>query len=257
MKPLLIRETEIKDGSFRLCVTLAPSGISDLRNDLTKLETMEFDLLEWRADYFMNKQDLWSDILHGIDLIRASFPDKPFLFTFRWDQEGGQNHISAQDLLSIRRAAMESGKIDLLDVEVYWLRNAQSDEKLSMYVNLLEEAKASGVRCIISWHDFSNTPEEDILLKILETQMKLGADICKITTMAKTEEDTTRVLNVSRRAADVLHVPHIALVMGDLGKSSRYDRSASKTCITFAPLNQSSAPGQFSVDELRKRLEHS
>lgn len=254
MKPLMIRDTEIQDGSFCLCVTLAPSGIHDLRNDLKKLEQEEFDLLEWRADYFMNRHELKREILYGIDLIRDAFPEKPVLFTFRWDQEGGQNHISAQELLMIRRSAVESGKIDLLDVEVYWLRNAQSDKKLSMYIDLLEEAKASGIRCILSWHDFSDTPEEDMLLKILDIQMKLGADICKIATMAKTEEDTSRVLKVSRRAAELLDVPHIALVMGDLGKPSRHGRSSSSTCITFAPLNRSSAPGQFSVGELRQRL---
>ena len=255
MKPLVIGETIFEDGSFNLCVTLAPAGIQELRKDLMELKSEVFDLLEWRADYIVNNRELQREISCGIDLIRKSFPDKPFLFTFRWDQEGGQNHVSPTELFSIRKVAVESGNIDLLDVELHWLRNAQSDENLDKYVKLLEEAKSSGIRCILSWHDFKETPEEDMLLKILATEMKLGADICKITTMAKTEEDTLRVLEVSRRAAKVLDVPHIALVMGDHGKSSRYDRSASQSCITFAPLSQASAPGQFSVAELKKRLE--
>lgn len=255
MKPLTISDVVFQDGSFNLCVTLASASILELRQDLIQLKQKEFDLLEWRADHIVNHRELKSEISHGLDLIRKAFPHKPFLFTFRWDQEGGRNHISAMELLSIRKMAIESEKIDLMDVELYWLRNAQSDEKLHRYVDLLEQAKSRSIRCILSWHDFKETPDEDMLMNILITQMKLGADICKITTMANTVEDTIRVLEVSKRAAKVLDVPHIALVMGDMGKSSRYDRTASLTCVTFAPLNQSSAPGQFSIDELKIRLE--
>lgn len=255
MKPLIVRDLIIQDGAFSICVTLAPTSMHELKKDLLKLKTKDFDLLEWRADYLMDHRELETGVLSGILLIREAFPHKPFLFTFRWDQEGGQSHISREELFSIRKKAVESGKIDLIDVELHWLRNAQSDEKLSMYVNLLALAKASGISCILSWHDFNETPEEDMLLKILTAQMRLGGDICKISTMAKTEEDTLRMLNVSRRAAKTLEVPHIAMVMGDYGKSSRYDKSASKSCITFAPLNQSTAPGQFSLEEIKMRLE--
>ncbi|WP_312650190.1 type I 3-dehydroquinate dehydratase [Proteiniclasticum sp.] len=255
MKPLIIRDTIFRDGSFRLCVTLASTGIQELRKDLVELKSKEFDLLEWRADYLINKNELMSELSEGLELIRISFPDKPILFTFRWDQEGGKNPISISDLYLVRNMAAESGHIDLMDVEMHWLRNTQSDEKMEMYVRLLEKMKSSGIRCILSWHDFNGTPEENMLLKILVTQMRLGADICKITTMAKTEEDTSRVLEVSRHAAEILDVPHIALVMGDHGMSSRYARTGSQTCITFAPLNQSSAPGQLSLDELKRRIE--
>ncbi len=255
MKPIVIGNALFQDGSFNLCVTIAPSSIEELTRDLVRLKLMEFDLIEWRADYLISHNNLDKMIKEGLLKIRSAFNEKPFLFTFRWDQEGGRNPLSAKEILSVRKTAVESGAIDLLDVEVYWLRNAQSDEKLELYVNLLEEAKSLGIRCILSWHDFVETPEEEMLLKILSTQMKLGADICKVTTMAKTEEDTVRVMEVSRRAAKVLDVPHIALAMGDYGKSSRYDKANSQSCITFAPVDNASAPGQLSLEELKKRLE--
>ena len=44
-------------------------------------------------------------------------------------------------------------------------------------------------KCLISFHDMIGTPSYDTLVGIAESQIKAGADICKIVTTAQNFED--------------------------------------------------------------------
>lgn len=254
MKTLCVREVVFQDGAFNLCVTLNSDTLTHLTEDLMELKDQDFDLLEWRADYLSFSGEGYSDISAGLDLIRGNLPDKPLIFTCRWIEEGGRGEFSPEELFEIRRMSVESEKIDLLDVELHWLEYNGDETLRNGYEGLLRKAKGAGVKCILSWHDFQRTPDDETLWRILETQLNLGADICKITTFAQSEQDADRVMAVSESSALELSVPHIALAMGEHGQASRYDRKRSGTCLTYAPLKNPSAPGQLSLDELREKL---
>ena len=254
MKPLVVGETVLDDGSFNVCVTLTPGSLEELEKDLDTLETESYDLIEWRADYLETSDELNSLVLRGIALIKEMISNKPLLFTFRRHLEGGRNHIRDKELYDLRKAVIMSEQVDILDVELHFFSHGQSAENLSDYQDLIKMAKSRNIFCLISWHSFKHTPEEDVMLNILSTQMRLGADICKLTTMANSISDMESVMSVSRKASRLLDVPHIALAMGDLGKVSRYSKNNAMSCITYAPLNQLTAPGQMSLKELNNKL---
>lgn len=254
MKPLRVGGVVFEDSSFNLCVTLTPGTIEELKDDLKTLGGNEFSLIEWRADYLSFTGSLLETVKTCIDLIKAAFPQKPLLFTYRWKEEGGQTSLGSKDLITIRKEVIEQNKAEIIDFEMYWFRNVQNEENLNEYNYLMERAKELGTKVLLSWHDFNETTDDENLLSIFRTQEKLGADLAKIATYARTETDLDRLMDVSSKASKVLQIPHIAISMGDMGKQSRYDRKNSKSCITFAPIHTPSAPGQLSLLELQESL---
>lgn len=257
MKPLKTGALTLQDGSFHVCAVLTPGTIEELGADLKTLKGKTCSLIEWRADYLYYSDGISEDIGMGIRMIKEAFPEKPLLFTYRWREEGGQASLDPRKLLRIRRDVVKQNLAEIMDLEMHWFRNAQKEENLDTYFHLMKEAKEQGMKVLLSWHDFSMTPDEESLLGILRTQEKLGADIAKIAVHAVTEADLKRLMHVSRCAGETLEIPHIALSMGDQGAQSRYDRKKSMTCITFAPVHQPSAPGQLSLGELNEKLKKS
>jgi len=254
MKPLKIGEVVLDDSSFNLCATLTPKTIKELKDDLRMLGGNEFSLIEWRADYLFSTDRLTETVKIGIELIKANFPSKPLLFTYRRMEEGGQASLGRNELIALRKEVIEQNKADLIDFEMYWFRYMQNEEDLNEYSSMMERAKEIGIKVLLSWHDFEQTPDDENLLSILLTQEEQGADVAKIAVYARTELDSDRLMDVSCKASEVLQIPHIAISMGDIGKRSRYDWKNSKSCITFAPVHDPAAPGQLSILELQKRL---
>lgn len=254
MKPLKTGKVLLDDSSFNLCVTLTSGTIKELKDDLEFLGGKEFSLIEWRADYFFFTDRLFDTVSACINLIKEAFPSEPLLFTYRRMEEGGQSSIEENDLITLRKEVIEQSRAEIIDLEMFWFREDQNEENLNEYHNLMKQAKKRGARVLLSWHDFKETPDEDTLLGILRTQEKMGADLAKIATYAKTELDADRLMNASCKASQVLQIPHIAISMGNLGKRSRYDWKNSRSCITFAPVHNPSAPGQLSLLELQSRL---
>lgn len=254
MKPLKIGKVVLDDCSFNVCVTLTPGTVEELKDQLKALGGNEFNLIEWRADYLVSTGGLIETVKACIDIIKEAFPAKPLLFTYRRMEEGGQTSIEENDLITLRKVVIEQSRAEIIDLEMFWFREDQNEENLNEYRNLMKQAKKRGTKVLLSWHDFKETPDEDTLLGILRTQEKMGADLAKIATYAKTELDADRLMNVSCKASQVLQIPHIAISMGNLGKRSRYDWKNSRSCITFAPVHNPSAPGQLSLLELQSRL---
>ena len=106
------------------------------------------------------------------------------------------------------------------------------------------------VRILVSDHDFEGTSEEGALVKVVERQKRLGADICKVVTTARSTEDVVTVLRLARR----FHSDDIVVfAMGPLGIASRVLAPFEGAAFTYAALAAGSeaAPGQLTVDALR------
>ncbi|HSR03467.1 MAG TPA: type I 3-dehydroquinate dehydratase [Proteiniclasticum sp.] len=254
MKPLKIGNVVLDDSSFAICVTLTPGTIEELKDELKTLGGNEFSLIEWRADHLFFTDRLIETVKSCIELIKESFPSKPLLFTYRRMEEGGQTSLGRKELIMLRKEVIEQNKADIIDFEMYWFRHAQNKEDLNEYSSMMERAKELGIKVLLSWHDFEETPDDENLLSVLLAQEEQGADVAKIAVYARTELDSDRLMGISSKASEVLQIPHIAISMGDIGKRSRYDRKNSKSCMTFAPVHDPAAPGQLSILELQKRL---
>ncbi len=127
-----------------------------------------------------------------------------------------------------------------------------SSPKLQNFVN---QAKAVGAKCIVSFHDFGKTPSNLELNRILEREISSGADVCKIVTTANRMEDNLTLLQFLQ-AAPVRKKP-VCFAMGQLGKMSRLLSPAFGSFFTFASLERGieTAPGQMTVRELRTAYE--
>jgi len=48
--------------------------------------------------------------------------------------------------------------------------------------DFIKEVKALGFKCIVSFHDYKGSPKTEELNEVLEQQILVGADVCKIVT---------------------------------------------------------------------------
>jgi len=115
----------------------------------------------------------------------------------------------------------------------------------------VRQMKLKGAEVILSFHDYSQTPPEDELAKILEAEKSLGGDVCKLVTTARLPHDNLTVLGfVESEAANARLV---SFAMGNQGTPSRILSPLFGAEFTFAALSDKArtAEGQLSIDELR------
>lgn len=257
MKPLIVKDLELDDGSFKICVPLTSRSEVALMNDLLHLKGKVFDLIEWRADYyFANQEDLENLNLKPLRLIRKMISDKPLIVTFRDISEGGQSAIEEIKLLEFRKNVIDSGIADIIDIEVmnFKMKGEAHAQIHKKYEDLLERAKEKGIKVILSFHDFNHSPEVQVMIDCLLLEEKFGADLAKIAYFAKNQIDAINLMEASKIAARRLKIPHIAIAMGEEGSITRYSRRESSSAVTFASISGSSAPGQLSLDELHEKI---
>ncbi len=111
-------------------------------------------------------------------------------------------------------------------------------------------------RLILSWHDFSGTPDATGLEAIFHKMLAQEADIIKMVTLAQKPEDNLRLLSLIPQAL-AAGKEIIAFCMGPLGKWSRLAAPLLGSFLTFAPFTKkgASAPGQLTVNEVKKAVE--
>jgi len=95
-----------------------------------------------------------------------------------------------------------------------------------------------------SYHDFERTPDTDVILGILNG---LDGDIVKGAFAVNSLKDVVTLLNVSERIGR----EHVILGMGELGRITRIRQNLMKNKYTYAYVGKATAPGQFSVSEMK------
>jgi len=115
----------------------------------------------------------------------------------------------------------------------------------------VNQMKSRGAQVILSFHDYSRTPPEQELTKILEAEKRLGGDICKIVTTARVPRDSLAVLGFVQHEAKNARL--VSFAMGVHGVPSRILSPWLGAEFTFASLSSPSrtAEGQPTIDELR------
>jgi len=166
----------------------------------------------------------------------------PVIATNRPRAEGGLWSGNEADRRSLLAEALTYG-VHALDVEF----STEAAWRRELY------ARRGKTRLILSWHDFSGTPETAELEKIFSDMLAQEADILKLVTQAQTPADNLRLLGLIPRA-QAAGKDIIAFCMGPLGKWSRVAAAFLGSYLTFAPFNpkQASAPGQITMAEFRR-----
>jgi 3-dehydroquinate dehydratase type I len=189
------------------------------------------DLIELRADYLKR--------VKLAPLLETS--QKPVIVTHRRNKEGGKYLGGEGERLSVLRDAIDLGS-DYIDVEL-------ASER-SFLQGLIK--KKGKTHVILSFHDFRRTPSLKELQRLFNRMVRLGADVIKIVSFARSWEDNLTILSLipfaKARKQEI-----IAFCMGEKGKISRLFSPVLGAAWTYASLhkNRTSAPGQLTVRELK------
>lgn len=230
-----------------ICAPLVGKTKAALIEEIDAVAAKKPDLLEWRVDFYKHIGKT-EDVLETASLLKAHSKGIPILFTRRSIREGGEPiTVSEQEVTVLYEQVMKQGLVDVVDVEL----SCPEAEK----ERLRAIAKETETQWILSYHDFQRTPSEaDILAKLQEAEA-YGADVGKVAVMPETMADVLTLMQATQKAASTLTIPVITMAMGRLGTLSRMAGGACGSALTFAIANESSAPGQMPIEELRVVLD--
>ena len=240
-----VRNIVLGDGIPKICIPLVSTSLDALLNDMKKALEYGADLIEWRTDWMDDifKEGYLEEILPKV---REASGDTPLLFTFRTKKEGGNMAASLSQYKELIKAAIRSGLVDLVDIELF------SDK--DVVDELIALAKEKKVKTILSNHDFFHTPSENEIFSRLKQMEDAGADIAKIAVMPKSREDVLTLLSATCKAKKELSCPVITMSMAGTGLISRLSGEVFGSCLTFGAAGNVSAPGQMDALKLRSVL---
>ena len=198
--------------------------------DLNAVKEVEplADLFEVRIDMI---GDGWQELVKKLK--------KPWIATNRIPDEGGKWQGTEARRIEALLQSIELGA-EMVDIE-FRTRNLE---------NIVPLVKKR-VKCLLSFHDLEKTPPYEELRKIVQGQIKAGADICKVVTTARKFEDNLTVL---RLVSEFPQQKVVAFAMGQEGQISRVLSPMVGADFTYASIavGKESAPGQITVREMTR-----
>jgi len=241
-----IGNTVIGGTDLLICIPLVATDKARLRKETQNAMRNHPDLLEWRVDAFNSAIDR-NTCLDTLATLREGIGDIPLIFTCRSYAEGGLANISADKREELILAAIQSGYVDVIDIEL-------SNDEVFIH-NIQKAVKHSSLAMILSYHNFKSTPEPVFIIDTLFQARDMGADIAKVAVMPQDFEDVLALMGAAIKARkDGLKIPMIAISMGTLGSLSRLAAKRFGADITFASSDTPSAPGQTKIRLLQQAI---
>ncbi|MCH8086009.1 MAG: type I 3-dehydroquinate dehydratase [Nitrosopumilus sp.] len=215
---------------YKTCVSIAEKTPYKIKQTL-KIALKKSDYAEVRFDFLKINQ-----IPETLETIKKDL--NKIVCTLRPKVEGGKFSGSEKERIAILKLIAEYNPF-LLDVEFNTLKKNSS---------LVKYLKSTKTKLLVSWHDFKKTPSTAELKKKMNQMSKFSFNI-KIVSTAKSTNDSNRMLELySKKGRNNL----ISFAMGDLGRISRILCLYLGSPYTYVSLGKAIAPGQFSVDEVKK-----
>lgn len=230
----------------QICTPLVGTKKEDLLKELELVLQKKPDLIEWRADYFeeIANTDL---VLTVAKQIKEFAGDIPVIFTIRSAREGGQPiTLTDREVLNLIEAVCQQTGIEYVDYE---LSNPEE-----LFKELRQVASENETKIIASYHNFNFTPKMEVLFDKIKDAQHLHADVAKIAVMAENLQDVLNILEITLETKNTLKIPLISIAMGEYGSITRMIGGVFGSAVTFAVGENSSAPGQIPIDELRSVL---
>lgn len=229
-----------------ICLPLVAKEKTDLLTQAKTVKQLAPDLFEWRIDAYGSVEDP-VECLKALKELRTVMGYIPMIFTCRIHTEGGFKEISKESRLGLFTAVMESGEVDIVDIEM-----CNEPEFIETVKN---SARANKTRLILSYHNFTETPEADFIHEKLAQAQDMEADIAKVAVMPKDYSDVLTLLNATLKArTSTVKVPIVAMSMGPEGVVTRLSGGLFGSDITFAIGKELSAPGQIPIGDLRQAM---
>jgi len=221
--------------TIRVCVSIPPKTVEEAFELIRKAEAQHADLIEVRLDS-LNAHDRIADI--------PPCSKTRLIATNKSTEQHGNFSGSETERQKILMDAARNG-FTYVDVDL-------GTPKQTELISSLHEA---GAKVIVSFHDFEQTPPLPQLNRVLEEEVALGADVCKIITTARTVKDNLITLNFVSEASKKVKL--VCFAMGELGQHSRLVSPVFGAFFTFACLNEKrkTAKGQLTIQEMNSAYE--
>ena len=215
---------------YKTCVSIAEQTPAKTKKIL-KIALSKSDFVEIRLDFLKIEQ-----IPETLEMIRKDL--SRVVCTLRPKNEGGKFVGNEKERIAIIKLIAEYNPF-MLDIEFNTLKKNSS---LTKYL------KSTKTKVLVSWHDFKKTPSSAELEKKISQMSKFSSNV-KIVSTAKSTDDSTRMLELyNKKGKNNL----ISFAMGDYGRTSRILCLYLGSPYTYVSLGKAIAPGQFSVDEVKK-----
>ncbi|GGM35991.1 3-dehydroquinate dehydratase [Paraliobacillus quinghaiensis] len=242
-KEVSVRNVVIGSGRPKICVPLVGRSVDLLVDEAKALCSSEIDIVEWRVDFFSRVSKI-DEVKNALEKIRQVLPDKPIIFTFRTEREGGEKQFEMVDYFQLNKQILEIESVDLIDIELFTEEQQRQQ--------LIEIAHKNHVPVILSNHDFDSTPSKDEMISRLCKSQEIGGDIAKLAAMPHSSKDVLSILDATETMiSKYAKGPIITMSMGSLGIISRISGGVFGSAVTFAAAKQASAPGQIAVTDLQ------
>ncbi len=215
---------------YKTCVSIAETTPSKTKKIL-KIALAKSDFVEVRFDFLKTEQ-----IPEALEMIKKDL--NRVVCTLRPKTEGGKFPGNEKERIAILKLIAEYNPF-LLDVEFNTLKKNLA---------LVKYLKLTKTKLLVSWHDFKKTPKSSELKMKMNQMSKFSSNV-KIVSTAKSTDDSTRMLELyGKKGKNNL----ISFAMGDFGRISRILCLYLGSPYTYVSLGKAIAPGQFSVDEVKK-----
>jgi 3-dehydroquinate dehydratase I len=244
LRPIELATGPLAQGRLpAVCAPLVGSTADALVEETAAIAEKEPDLIEWRVDFFDAIADT-DQVLETAWRIRQAAPGIPLLFTRRSRREGGQPIDLAEDaVLELYHAVCKSGLVALVDYEM-----GNDADNVNRVRNL---TRRCGVKLVLSYHNFQETPPQAELLSRFRQAAALDADVAKVAVMPGRLDDVLTLLNATLLATREVNIPVVSMSMAGWGALSRLCGGVFGSALTFAVGASSSAPGQVPIEDVR------
>ncbi len=211
--------------TIRLCVSILPKTVAEALLLIDTVEESSVDFVEIRLDKLKNLGRL-SDL--------AARGKIPKIATDKSTSRNEKERV--QTLLKGAKSGFDYVDVDLSNTNLK---------------GIVTDLKASGTKCILSFHDYNSSLNLSDLNSVLEKSIFLGADVCKIVTTPKRIEDNLTLLQFTSAVSAKAKI--VCFGLGEIGKISRLLSPLFGGFFTFASLEHGSetAPGQMTVQEMK------
>lgn len=203
-----------------ICVSLAEKTFKDC---MKALEGVEF------AEIRMDKMDVTAEEVNTLFSSHSKL-----IATCR---SGFQSKDESLELLL---TAVRAGAV-YIDIEM------ESDEDFKKPIT--KEAKKTGCRLIISYHNFERTPDKQELNRIVQSCFNAEADLVKVACKVQNNMENVRLLSLLEDER-----PIIVIGLGEEGKKTRFMAPLLGSPFTYASLSKGRETAEGQLD--RETLEH-
>jgi len=217
-------------GQDKTCAVVAAPNARSMRGQLARAlwDTRTVELrLDWLSDD--------AEIDRFLRFLAAKRPKATLLATCRRVEAGGRYRGTIAKQLIHLAEAVRAG-CEWYDIEIETLRKCPR----GLVATVLSEG-----RQLASAHFFRSTPRS--LAHVSAELMRYKPDAIKIAAQCDSLREARELLEFGRKHHNVVAIP-----MGDVALPARFLSLRSKGSFMYAPVEDATAPGQISLDQMKR-----